>query len=84
MCTFAPLFKGGVAEWSNAPVLKTDVPQGTGGSNPSTSAKRKKTRKPKANATGFFVQIRFVSHKTLKAEKTNYIILQAPLYTPYI
>jgi len=30
------------------------------------------------------VQIRFVSHKTLKAEKTNYIILQAPLYTPYI
>ena len=29
---------GGVAEWSNAPVLKTGVPQGTGGSNPSPSA----------------------------------------------
>lgn len=27
-----------MAEWSNAPVLKTDVPQGTGGSNPSLSA----------------------------------------------
>ena len=29
---------GSVAEWSNAPVLKTGVPQGTGGSNPSASA----------------------------------------------
>ena len=29
---------GSVAEWSIAPVLKTDVPQGTGGSNPSASA----------------------------------------------
>ena len=29
---------GGVAEWSNALVLKTSVPQGTGGSNPSPSA----------------------------------------------
>ena len=28
-----------MAERSNAPVLKTDVPQGTGGSNPSLSAK---------------------------------------------
>ena len=29
---------GGVAEWSNAPVLKTGEPQGSGGSNPSPSA----------------------------------------------
>ena len=29
---------GEVAEWPNAPVLKTDVPQGTGGSNPPLSA----------------------------------------------
>jgi putative holliday junction resolvase len=29
---------GGVAEWSNAPVLKTGVPQGTEGSNPSPTA----------------------------------------------
>ena len=31
---------GEVAEWPNAPVLKTDVPQGTGGSNPPLSALR--------------------------------------------
>ena len=30
---------GGVAEWSNALVLKTSVPQGTVGSNPTPSAK---------------------------------------------
>ena len=29
---------GEMAEWSNAVVLKTIVPQGTGGSNPSLSA----------------------------------------------
>ena len=29
---------GGVAEWTKAAVLKTAVPQGTGGSNPSPSA----------------------------------------------
>jgi hypothetical protein len=29
---------GAMAERLNAPVLKTDVPQGTGGSNPSRSA----------------------------------------------
>ncbi len=29
---------GGMAEWFNAPVLKTDVSRGTGGSNPSSSA----------------------------------------------
>ena len=45
--TFAPANKaktathlqGEMAEWSNAPVLKTGVLQGTGGSNPSLSAK---------------------------------------------
>ena len=29
-----------MAEWSNAPVLKTGVLRGTGGSNPSLSAER--------------------------------------------
>lgn len=29
-----------MAEWSNAPVLKTGVLNGTGGSNPSLSAKK--------------------------------------------
>ena len=38
------LLNGEVAEWSIAPVLKTDVPRGTGGSNPSLSAKRKADR----------------------------------------
>ena len=42
---FAPVktaiqhLKGEMAEWSNAPVLKTGVLRGTGGSNPSLSAK---------------------------------------------
>ncbi len=31
---------GEMAEWSNAAVLKTVVPKGTGGSNPSFSAKK--------------------------------------------
>ena len=31
---------GEMAEWSNAAVLKTVVPRGTGGSNPSLSAKK--------------------------------------------
>ena len=33
---------GEMAEWSNAAVLKTVVPKGTGGSNPSLSATSKK------------------------------------------
>ena len=33
-----PTFLGGVSEWLKEPVLKTGVPQGTGGSNPSPSA----------------------------------------------
>ena len=41
-----PLYSilGEMAEWSNAPVLKTGVLQGTGGSNPSLSAKISVTR----------------------------------------
>ena len=33
-----------MAEWSNAPVLKTGVLRGTGGSNPSLSAKSCKSK----------------------------------------
>ena len=36
---------GEVAEWSIAPVLKTGVLRGTGGSNPSLSARNKEQRK---------------------------------------
>ena len=35
---------GEVAEWSIAPVLKTDVLRGTGGSNPSLSARKRKLK----------------------------------------
>jgi hypothetical protein len=34
---------GGVAEWSNAPVLKTGIPQGIVGSNPTPSARAQPT-----------------------------------------
>ncbi len=34
---------GGVAEWSNAPVLKTGIPQGIVGSNPTPSARARPT-----------------------------------------
>gem|GEM_PF-6982179 len=40
--TFSYLCSGSVAERSIAAVLKTVVPRGTGGSNPSTSAMRTK------------------------------------------
>ncbi len=38
LCTSKKMYSGGVAERLNALVLKTSVPQGTGGSNPSPSA----------------------------------------------
>ncbi len=41
---------GEMAEWSNAAVLKTVVPKGTGGSNPSLSA----TLRYSANGTAIF------------------------------
>ena len=41
---------GELAEWSNAVVLKTIVPKGTGGSNPSLSARIQNPSKD-----GFFV-----------------------------
>ena len=40
---------GEMAEWSNATVLKTAVPQGTGGSNPSFSAGPKRKIAQKAS-----------------------------------
>lgn len=45
-------FTGEMAEWSNALVLKTSVPRGTGGSNPSFSAK---TPENQRNALVFFM-----------------------------
>ena len=55
-CTFAPAFgqtsTGEMVEWSITVVLKTTVPRGTGGSNPSLSAS--KTRNP-LKISGFFI-----------------------------
>ena len=38
-----------MAEWSNAPVLKTDELRGSGGSNPSLSAKSKRSKEMSKN-----------------------------------
>ena len=46
---------GKMAEWSNAAVLKTVDLHGSGGSNPSLSAKGKVPRKPLQFCRGFFV-----------------------------
>ncbi len=45
-----------MAEWSNAPVLKTGVLRGTGGSNPSLSAKEdsQSNKTLTFNKLGFF------------------------------
>jgi hypothetical protein len=48
-----------VAERSNAAVLKTVVPKGTGGSNPSSSAELK-TKARIFFEFGLFISIRFV------------------------
>tara|TARA_R110002095_G_scaffold159024_1_gene137840 strand:+ start:272 stop:571 length:300 start_codon:yes stop_codon:yes gene_type:complete len=44
---------GEVAEWPIAPVLKTGVPQGTGGSNPPLSAYLKAVELSACNSTAF-------------------------------
>ena len=50
---------GEVAEWSIAPVLKTDVLKGTGGSNPSLSA-------IKQNKADFSMKSAFFVYKSQK------------------
>ena len=55
-----------MAEWSNAAVLKTVVPKGTGGSNPSFSAKETRNK-----CFGFFISQKrqkfiFVSLREIK------------------
>jgi hypothetical protein len=39
-CKVLSIMAGGVTEWFKVAVLKTAVPQGTGGSNPSSSVDR--------------------------------------------
>ena len=70
-----------MAEWTKAPVLKTGVPQGTVGSNPTPSAKR---RMPyyayilKSESDGSFYKgscedlaVRFASHSAGKVKSTK-------------
>lgn len=44
--------RGGVAEWFKAAVLKTAVPQGTGGSNPSSPATTARVGRPAGDRLG--------------------------------
>ena len=46
-----------MAEWSNAPVLKTGVLRGTGGSNPSLSAKISVTSCKTTSFADFYLYI---------------------------
>ena len=75
-----------MAEWSIAPVLKTDVLRGTGGSNPSLSAKVADNQRlllltanfdyiiKRVREFGYIVSISQCSQlKTLNLKKTRYI-----------
>ena len=61
-----------MAEWSNAAVLKTVVPQGTGGSNPSSSAVIKKSIRSKMNNHNFFNDVYEVVKLIPKGRITSY------------
>ena len=67
-----------MAEWSNAPVLKTGVLRGTGGSNPSLSAfsldyqgvaKQVPEKVPKKCFFGFLFTLFLTSTTTLQRQK---------------
>ena len=67
-----------MAEWSNAPVLKTGVLRGTGGSNPSLSAfnldyqgvaKQVPEKVPKKYFFGFLFTLFLTSTTTLQRQK---------------
>ena len=69
---------GEMAEWSNAPVLKTGVLRGTGGSNPSLSAfnldyqgvaKQVPEKVPKKYFFGFLFTLFLTSTTTLQRQK---------------
>ena len=54
--------QGEMAEWSIASVLKTDVPRGTGGSNPSLSAETT-VKVLILNDLGLFYTLKIVSNR---------------------
>ena len=61
-----------MAEWSIAPVLKTDVLRGTGGSNPSLSAKNKRTEKFSCFALrGYQAKLKIIMSKKLQIRNST-------------
>ncbi len=72
--TFEYFWRGELAEWSNAPVLKTGVPQGTGGSNPSFSA-----REGSVLRRTFFYAVKWRFSKS-KIDKGSYKVVTKKVY----
>ena len=70
-----PIFKivGEMSEWSNVPVLKTGVPQGTGGSNPSLSAKKRRNKLIINELRRFFIErlIKICATFQLEVQQTS-------------
>jgi hypothetical protein len=75
-----------MAEWSNALVLKTSVPQGTGGSNPSLSAKTSENQRftlvfflyPFANEARFSERDGYKKYRTPKVDWFSNVFGTAP------
>ena len=76
---------GEMAEWSNALVLKTSVPRGTGGSNPSLSAKTTENKRftlvflyPFANEARFSERDGYEKYRTPKADWFSVVLERSP------
>lgn len=67
------LFYGRVAEWPIASVLKTEVPQGTGGSNPSSSVL--------INSLSLNSSQRFIANAVNQLEKSLKILIFHKFFT---
>ena len=75
-----------MAEWSNALVLKTSVPQGTGGSNPSLSAQTPENQRftlvflcPYANEDRFSERDGYKKYRTPEADWFSCVFGTVPL-----
>ena len=75
-----------MAEWSNALVLKTSVPQGTGGSNPSLSAQTPENQRftlvflcPYANEASFSERDGYKKYRTPEADWFSCVFGTVPL-----
>ena len=77
--TFLKKFTGGMAEWFKAAVLKTAVPKGTVGSNPTPSATYCHERRGDREAEG----ARLLSECALKSAPWVRIPPSPPFYNPF-